>query len=113
MSTENLYFLKISGFLKDEKQKEFHQTVQFIINHLPSECLGHNLALDVNESSLYHLYLLWSSIDALKRFEGSKEFEFLKGAFNTLGTYKDTLSGKKSDLTLFELNHFDTNSSKT
>ena len=109
MNSENLYFIKISGTIRDEKRKEFQQTVQFIFNHLPSECLGHNLALDVHISDLYHIYLLWSSEYSLIKFNKSHEYELLKGAYRTLGSYRETISGKKSDLTLFELNHLDIN----
>ena len=110
MKNESLYFLKMSGFLEEGKQNEFQQTVQFVCNHLPPECLGYHLAIDVNEPGLYHFYLLWSSKDALKNFKESREFDLLKGAYKTLGSFKDAMSGKKSDLALFDLNFFDSNS---
>ncbi len=112
MNSENLYFIKISGAIRDEKRKEFQQTIQFIFNHLPSECLGRSLALDVHISDLYHLYLLWSSESSLLNFKKSDEFELLKVAYKTLGAYKETLSGRKSDLTLFDLNYLDINPSE-
>ena len=106
---DRMYFLKVSGSVKDEKQKEFEQTVQFIINHLSSDCLGGNLAHDVVSSDLYHFYSLWSSEESVKRFRKSNEFKILKSAFKTLGSYSDTVWGKKSDLTLFEISHLDIN----
>ncbi len=95
--------------MKNEKQKEFHQTVRFILNHLSADCLGSNLAHDVNDADLYHFYSLWSSEGSLRKFENSNEFQMLKGAFKTLGNYQDTMWGKKSELTLFDLNNLDNN----
>jgi hypothetical protein len=108
MDKDSLYFLKISGLISTGKHREFQQTVQFIFNQIPSTCLKHNLALDVHITNLYHLYLLWQSGESLIAFKTSHEFELLKGAFQTLGEYEDTMSGKKADVQLFELNHLDT-----
>jgi hypothetical protein len=108
MQNAILYFLKISGTINNSKQREFQQTVQFIFNHLPSECLSHNLTLDVNISNLYHFYSLWQSEEALAEFKFSKEFDLLSGAFQTLGTPHETLSGKGANAQLFEFNLLDT-----
>lgn len=107
MDKDALYFLKISGLINKTKHQEFQQTVQFIFNHLSSACLSHNLALDVNTTNLYHFYSLWQSEDSLLAFKASQEFELLKGAFQTLGQYEETMSGKKADMQLFELNYLD------
>ncbi len=108
METNNLYFIKISGQINPSKQKEFQQTVQFVFNHLPSQCIEKSLALDVHHPELYHLYSLWKSEGAVMTFKGSNEFELLKGAFQTLGSYKDTVTGRKANIQLFELNHLGT-----
>ncbi len=105
MDKDKLYFLEISGLINTGKHREFQQTVKFIFNHLSSGCLKHNLALDVETPNLYHFYSLWQSQDSLIAFKSSHEFELLKGAFQTLGEYGDAISGKKSDVQLFELNH--------
>jgi len=107
MDKDVLYFLKISGTISTSKQREFQQTVQFIFNHLSSACLDRNLSLDVITPNLYHFYSLWQSEDALLAFKSSHEYELLKGAYQTLGKYQDTMAGKKADVQLFELNHLD------
>lgn len=107
MENHNLYFLKISGSIGIGKQREFQQTVQFIFNQLPSECVNHSLALDLHVSNLYHFYTLWKSKDSLMSFQASHEFELLKGAFQTLGLYRDALSGKWADVQVFELKQLD------
>ena len=106
MERENLYFLKISGTVTTGKQREFQQTVQFVFNQLSSNCLNHNLTLDVHIPALYHLYSLWNSEDSLHAFRSSHEFELIKGAFQTLGSYKDTMSGRWVDVQLFERQPF-------
>ena len=107
MERDNLYFLKISGIASAGKQREFQQTVQFVFNHVSSDCVNHNLALDVHTPDLYHLYSVWNSEDALYSFRTSNEFELIKGAFQTLGTYYDTMSGRRPNIQIFELDHLD------
>lgn len=107
MDKDTLYFLKISGTIDAGKQREFQQTVQFIFHHLPMACLSHNLSLDVHVQNLYHFYSLWQSDEAITHFKGSHEYELLKGAFQTLGTYHETMSGRGVGPQLFELNHLD------
>lgn len=107
MQRENLYFLKISGTVSAGKQREFQQTVQFVFNHLPSRCLNHNLSIDVHTPDLYHVYSLWNSEASLFEFRRSKEFELIKGALQTLGSYKDVMSGPWADVQLFDVNYLD------
>jgi hypothetical protein len=102
MEKDTLFFLKISGYLKKDKQKEFQQTVRFIMNNLPPECNSSNLAQDITHKNLYHFFLTWASIDAVKRFKASHDYRMLLGSYETLGSYKDTLAGKESNLTLFD-----------
>jgi hypothetical protein len=98
------YFLSISGEVTLNKYREFEQTVQFVFNHLPSECLNHHLASDVHISGIYHIYLVWRSRDSLHAFKSSKEFNLLKGAFQTLGVQSHTTEGKWADIQIFEFN---------
>ena len=103
MVRDNLYFLKISGTVGAGKQREFQQTVQFVFNHLSSGCLSHHLTLDVYAPEHYHVYCLWNSENSLLAFKSSHEFGLIKGAFQTLGSYNQTMSGRWADIQLFEL----------
>jgi quinol monooxygenase YgiN len=103
MDKDTLYFLKISGLISKSKHYEFQQTVQFIFNHLSSGCLKRNLSLDVSTPNRFHFFSLWHSDESLLAFKGSHEFELLKGAFQTLGEYEETITGKKIDVQLFEI----------
>lgn len=107
MDQDNLYFLKISGTVSAPKQHEFVQTVQFVFNHISTDCIIHNLALDVHTAELFHLYSVWKTDVSLYTFKCSHGFELIKGAFQTLGSYKDALSGRQVDIQLFELNRLD------
>jgi hypothetical protein len=107
MGNDTLYFLRVSGTINIGKHREFQQTVQFIFNHLSSECLSHSLSLDVHQTNLYHFYSLWSSENSLRSFRESHSFDLLKGAFQTLGSYDDSMAGSKASFQLFELNHLD------
>lgn len=104
MQKEDNYFLKISGFIRKEKQREFQQTVQFIINHLPPQCIESHLASDVFIPDQFHFFTSWDSKPSLNSFSSSEEFELLKGAFNTLGTFQSTRTGYKTD-GIFHLYH--------
>jgi hypothetical protein len=104
MDNPHLYFLKISGTVRPGKQREFQQTVLFIFNHLPNTCISRNLALDLHQANLYHIYSLWRSRKALLTFRASNEFELLKGAFETLGVYHESIHGVRTDINLFEVN---------
>ena len=103
MQNDTLYFLKISGTVQSGKEREFQQTVMFIFNHLPASCISRNLAVDVDQSNLYHIYSLWRSRRALLSFRSSNEFELLKGAFEALGAYREGLEGVQTDVDLFEV----------
>lgn len=105
MENETKFFLEISGLINTGKHREFQQTVKFVFNHLSSDCIRHNLALDVETPNLYHIYCLWQSQDALIAFTSSNEFQLLKGAFKTLGEYQQNISGKETETHLFEINH--------
>jgi hypothetical protein len=103
MEKDDLYFLKISGFIRNDKQREFQQTVQFIINHLPPQCLESHLTADVFIPDQFHFFTTWNSEAALNSFNSSEELELLKGAFYTLGSFQSTVTGSKTEGTVFHL----------
>ena len=104
MARDKVYFLKISGEVSARNQREFEQTIQFVFNHLSSYCLSHSLTVDVHIPNLYHLYSTWNSEESLYTFRSSENFELIKGAFQTLGSHKETVTGQAADIQLFELN---------
>lgn len=96
------YFLKITGEIGSGKQREFQQTVLFVFNHVPSGCLAHHLAQDVFNFNVYHLFTLWNSEESLMAFKNSHEYQLLKGAFQTLGSYGNTSTGHLADIQMFD-----------
>ena len=98
----NIHFLKITGTINWGKHTEFQQTIQFIFHHLPSGCVAHDLARDVFSPNVYHFFSMWDSKESLARFKESKEYQVLKGSFQTLGFYDSTTTGRIADVQLFE-----------
>ena len=82
---KKIHFLKLTGFIPENKRKEFEQTFRFIFNQLPQDCLEHDLSLDINFSGRYHFYSLWTSYNSLAVFMNSQEFQVLEGAYEALG----------------------------
>lgn len=107
MNEEPLCFLRVSGYIHAGKYHEFEQAIRYVFNHMPDSCLEHSLTVDVADPTHYHLYSLWQSENSLLRFKASNEFFFLKGAFQTLGSYEDNMAGRWAETQLFELNHLD------
>jgi hypothetical protein len=89
----SMHFLRLSGIIASNKEKEFEQTVQFVFNQLSSECLEKVLSNDMHKKDHYHLFYLWSTAGALKKFMGSIELQLIIGAFDTLGTLEHTIFG--------------------
>lgn len=102
MEAEGLYFLKISGTVRMGKHHEIQQTVRFIFNQLPQPCVKRELAIDVDNSNRYHIFMLWQSKAALMDFKSSNVYDVLTGAFQTLGTYQEE-SGHEADVQLFDV----------
>jgi quinol monooxygenase YgiN len=100
--SNNTYFLKVSGAISWGKHTEFQQTVQFIFHHLSGGCLAHELARDVFSPNVYHFFSMWDSKESLDIFRISKEYQVLKGSFQTLGLYESTTTGRLADVQLFE-----------
>jgi hypothetical protein len=78
------HFLKISGEISNLKKKEFEQTIRFVFNQMPPECLERNLAADVYNDSLYHFFTLWTDEKSLVKFIETDEYQLIKGAYSAL-----------------------------
>ncbi|MBL7854069.1 MAG: hypothetical protein JNL17_06715 [Cyclobacteriaceae bacterium] len=103
MDEKHTLFLKVSGEISPGKHREFEQTIRFIFNNLPSACIRRNLALDVYQKNLYHMFSMWGSEEGLRAFTASHEFHLLKGAFMALGEYREAATGKLVDARLFDM----------
>jgi quinol monooxygenase YgiN len=100
---QKIYFLKLTGSIPEQKQKEFEQTFRFVFNQISKECLEHHLAGDVNFSDRYHFYSSWPSANSLAIFLNSQEFRVLQGAYETLGTLDNAERGELIDAKMFWL----------
>ncbi len=104
MEKHHSYFLKISGFIPQNKRKEFEQTFRFVFNQLPPDCLAHDLSSDIFSVGYYHFYSLWPSESSLSAFLRSDEFQLLQGIYKTIGITSDKLSGDIVDIKSFHVN---------
>jgi hypothetical protein len=77
-------FLKISGEISHSKKKEFEQTIRFVFNQMPQECLEQNLAMDVYNENRYYFFTLWKDEKSLVKFMETNEYHLIKGAYNAL-----------------------------
>lgn len=87
-------FLEISGEIGSNKEREFKQTVQFVINQLPSECIKHSLTEDVLLGGRYVFYSLWLNENSMMEFMQSQEYLLIKGSFNVLGRFEKSKYGE-------------------
>jgi quinol monooxygenase YgiN len=78
------HFLKISGEISNLKKKEFEQTIRFVFNQMPPECLEKNLTVDVNNENRYYFFTLWTDEKAKVKFMGTNEYQLIKGAYSAL-----------------------------
>jgi|SRR5580765_7953244 len=86
-------FLLISGHITAMKRKEFEQTFRLAFCSISDNCLYRCLSLDVHKEGNYHFFSLWSNDRSLKIFMESPEFQMMNGAFHTLGSVSQSLSG--------------------
>jgi hypothetical protein len=78
------HFLKISGEISNTKKKEFEQTIRFVFNQMPQECLERNLGTDVHNENRYHFFTLWTDEKSLVKFMETDEYQLIKGAYSAL-----------------------------
>ena len=90
----SFHFLKISGDISHHKEKEFVQTIRFVFNQLPDECTDRSLLQDTFQEGHYTFYSEWRTEQALLKFQQSDVYDLIKGAFETLGYYEDTVKGE-------------------
>jgi hypothetical protein len=89
-----MYYLKLSGFIPQDKQQEFEQTYMFIRVQIPKTCISFSITKDVIEEDIYSFISYWPLLSNLQRFEQSPPFAVLTGAFRTLGELYENTSGE-------------------
>ena len=89
-----MYYLKLSGFIPQDKQLEFEQTYLFVGVQIPKTCISYSITKDVFQEGVYSFMSYWSSRSSLQRFEQSPGFRVLSGAFKTLGKLHENVSGE-------------------
>ena len=90
-----MYFLKVSGKIPPNKQKEFQQTFRLFGEQMPADCSGYSFAKDLLEFDTYDFFSYWKQNPSLQSFRRSDAFFILIGAFKTLGHLSETYSEKR------------------
>ena len=85
-----MYLLHIRGTVKENKHKEFNQSVSYLMKNLCDECKYYHIAYDAEKKDLLHLYSLWNSREALSKFLKSEDYNALLGAFDVLGSIQQS-----------------------
>src|ERR1700752_3907128 len=89
-----MYYLKLSGFIANNKQKEFEQTYRFVNTQIPKTCEGFSISKDALDEGIYHVISYWTFHSELAEFSRSSSFLMLIGAFKTLGEMYENESGQ-------------------
>ena len=103
MGKNTPHFLRISGYVPGNKRREFEQTIKFVFNQLPEDCIEHSLSADVFVEGHYHFFSIWLTDSAMKLFMASVEFQLLTGAYYTLGDEGKTVHGPVADINAFSV----------
>jgi hypothetical protein len=93
-----MYFLRITGFIPENKQVEFEQTIHLLKSQMPKSCSGFNTTRDITNKNNYQFLAYWEKLPYLKSFTRSSTCTMLLGAFRTLGKLKENTSGKMNEL---------------
>src|SRR6266513_836593 len=102
MNDQSIHFLKISGLVPVNKRKEFEQTLRFMTNQFPAECMEYHISMDIFTTGYYHFYSLWSSGIALTDFLESGDFHFIRGLYKTVGSFEKAITGELLDIKSFK-----------
>lgn len=89
-----MYYLKLSGFIPKNKQKEFEQTYRLLSTQMPKACRQHSISKDLSHQNVYHFVSYWISSNDVDSFCSSSDFMMLIGAYRTLGELYDNARGE-------------------
>jgi len=89
-----MHYFKLSGFIPENKQKEFEQTYRLVSSQMPSSCKQHSVSRDLLHKNVFHFVSYWDSLTSMEIFSGSSECTIMIGAFKTLGELYDDVRGE-------------------
>jgi len=89
-----MYYLKLSGYIPENKQMEFEQTYRFVSTQIPKSCGGYSITKDALNDGIYHFISYWSFFSHMRSFSHSPSFLMMTGAFKTLGELRENETGE-------------------
>jgi len=93
-----MYYLKLSGFIPENKQREFEQTYRLVSTQIPRICRSYSISKDALDEGIYHFISYWPFRSSLESFSRSASFLMLIGAFKTLGELHENVSGEMTEI---------------
>ena len=95
-----MYYLKLSGFIPENKQREFEQTYRLVSTQIPRICRNYNISKDALDEGVYHFISYWPFQSSLESFSHSASFLMLIGAFKTLGELHENVRGEMTQISI-------------
>lgn len=89
-----MYYLRLSGYIPENKRMEFEQTYRLVSTQIPKACKGYNVSKDALDDGIYYFISYWPFEDSLESFSHSPAYMMLTGAFKNLGELRENVSGE-------------------
>jgi hypothetical protein len=89
-----MYYIKLSGFIPENKQMEFEQTYRYATTQIPRTCSGYSMSKDTLYEGLYHFISYWAFQESLQSFTQSVPFFMMIGAIKSLGELRENTIGE-------------------
>ena len=91
-----MYFIKISGFIAEEKVNEFTVTADSCFSRWKHLCMDVVFSKDLIYSDLCHYLSTWENEKSYKDFIQSEDYQVLYGCFQVPGSITKVNMGEMS-----------------
>lgn len=92
-----MYYLKISGYIPEDRKLEFEQTCRLAFIQIPRSCREFHMASDLMKEGVYYFSAYWLSNTSLREFTGSSSFIMLVSSFKVLGQLYGNVYGEQNE----------------
>lgn len=96
-----MFYLKLSGWIPEEKEIEFTHVYKLAFAQLPNSCTGYKFIQDPRKRGVYEVMTFWEKEEQADSFSASPAFVMLVGAASALGTL---LLNEKGETRPYETN---------
>ena len=100
-----IHFLKISGFIAEDRKPEFENAVRYACGLLSSECVAKNLSCEIIGNELYYFFSEWVTEPALRKFTQSEEYQLIRSAYDVWGVLQKIEIGYHAEIKTIRIHH--------